>query len=126
MGNRYRWMDTRAGHAAARLVWAAVAWGVLLPGAAAAAADGWALVQPGTVVVFRHANAPGIGDPAAFKLGDCSTQRNLDDDGRAQAVRIGEQFRQRDIAVGAVFSSQWCRTRETAALAFPGQVRDDS
>jgi phosphohistidine phosphatase SixA len=100
---------------------------VLLPSAASAADEpDWSVVQPGTVVVFRHANAPGVGDPAAFKIDDCSTQRNLDDAGRAQALRIGEQFRRRGIVVGAVLSSQWCRARDTATLAFPGQVRDDS
>ncbi len=126
MCNRHWWMATRAGRASARSAWAALVCLLLMPAAASAADDGWSLVQPGTVVAFRHANAPGVGDPAAFEIGDCSTQRNLDDRGRAQAVRIGEQFRRRGIAVGAVLSSQWCRTRETAALAFPGQVRDDS
>jgi phosphohistidine phosphatase SixA len=83
-----------------------------------------ALKQPNAVVLFRHANAPGGGDPAGLVMGDCSTQRNLDDVGRAQAKRIGEQFRARGVKVGAVRSSQWCRTRETAELAFPAQVQD--
>ena len=96
-------------------------------GHAAAASDaGWAALKDGHIVLFRHANAPGGGDPPGFKLGDCSTQRNLDDSGRAQARRIGEQFRQRGIKVGAVLSSQWCRARETAELAFPGMARDDA
>lgn len=113
--------------AATRLACATVACLMVLPGwAAAADASDWSIVQPGTVVMFRHANAPGVGDPAGFRLDDCSTQRNLDDAGRAQAVRIGEQFRSRDIVVGAVLTSQWCRARETATLAFPGQVREDS
>ncbi len=122
-------MVDRLAHTAAYGARAVAASLMLLAGAASAADDaGWALVQPGTVVAFRHANAPGVGDPAAFKIGDCSTQRNLDDAGRAQAVRIGEQFRSRGIAVGAVLTSQWCRTRDTATLAFPaaGLVRDDS
>jgi len=85
-----------------------------------------ALAQPRAVVLFRHATAPGVGDPAAFKLDDCTTQRNLSEDGRAEARKIGEQFRARDIQVGAVLSSQWCRTRETARLAFGEQaVRDE-
>ncbi|HSV34820.1 MAG TPA: histidine phosphatase family protein, partial [Ramlibacter sp.] len=75
--------------------------------------------------LFRHATAPGVGDPAAFKADDCATQRNLDDQGRAQARRLGEQFRARKIQVGAVLTSQWCRTRETARLAFGSQVRDE-
>ncbi len=85
----------------------------------------WDALQDGTVVLFRHANAPGGGDPPGLKIGDCSTQRNLDDAGRAQARRIGERFRDRRIRVGAVLTSQWCRTRETAELAFPKQARDD-
>lgn len=85
----------------------------------------WAALQNGSIVLFRHAEAPGIGDPAGFRLGDCSTQRNLSEAGRDQARRIGERFRSHGVRVGAVLSSQWCRTRETAELAFPGQVRDD-
>jgi phosphohistidine phosphatase SixA len=92
----------------------------------ALAADAWAeLARPGAIVLFRHASAPGVGDPPGFKLDDCATQRNLDDRGRAEARRLGELFRSRKIQVGAVLSSQWCRTRETARLAFGGQVRDE-
>lgn len=85
----------------------------------AAAADDWHAVQPGTAVLFRHALAPGSGDPPGFQLEDCRTQRNLNAEGRAQARRIGQAFKARDIEVGAVWSSQWCRTRETADIAFP-------
>ena len=92
---------------------------------AADAPDGWALLKsPPAVVLFRHAEAPGVGDPPAFRLGDCGTQRNLDDRGRAQARRLGERFRAEGIAVGRVLTSQWCRTRETAELAFPGRPAD--
>jgi phosphohistidine phosphatase SixA len=83
-----------------------------------------ALKKPGTIVLFRHATAPGGGDPVGHKLDDCSTQRNLDDEGRAQARRIGESFRAQGIKVEAVLTSQWCRTRDTAQLAFPGQPKD--
>ena len=85
----------------------------------------WAALQNGSIVLFRHADAPGIGDPAGFRLGDCGTQRNLSEAGRDQARRIGERFRSRAVKVGAVLSSQWCRTRDTAELAFPGMARDD-
>jgi phosphohistidine phosphatase SixA len=85
----------------------------------------WVALSEGGIVLFRHANAPGGGDPAGMRLGDCTTQRNLDDIGRAQARRIGEAFRTRNIAVGRVLTSQWCRTRETAELAFPGQAQDE-
>ena len=83
----------------------------------------WAVLRAGGLVLFRHAIAPGGGDPAGLRLGDCTTQRNLDEAGRAQARRIGDAVRQAGVAVGAVLASEWCRTRETAELAFPGQAR---
>ncbi|MGD1896146.1 MAG: histidine phosphatase family protein [Phormidesmis sp.] len=68
------------------------------------------------VVLMRHAIAPGTGDPANFQLDDCSTQRNLSEEGRQQAIEIGETFRRRNIPVTQVLSSQWCRCLETAEL----------
>lgn len=65
---------------------------------------------------FRRKIAPGTGDPADFQLDDCSTQRNLSDAGRQQAMEIGEAFRDRNIPVVEVLSSQWCRCLETAEL----------
>ncbi|MGF1482201.1 MAG: histidine phosphatase family protein [Cyanophyceae cyanobacterium] len=83
----------------------------------------WSLLQQeGAVVLLRHALAPGTGDPANFQLDDCSTQRNLSEAGRAQAVRIGEAFRSRQIPVAQVLSSQWCRCLETAELMDVGTV----
>ena len=81
-----------------------------------------ALRTPGSVVVLRHSYAPGTFDPPSARLDDCSTQRNLDASGRAQAERIGEVFRQNGIAVGLVLSSPRCRCLDTARLAF-GQVQ---
>ncbi len=72
----------------------------------------------GCVVAFRHALAPGTFDPPQFKLGDCSTQRNLSDEGRAQARRIGAWFKQQKLQPAAVRSSPWCRCIDTATLAF--------
>jgi phosphohistidine phosphatase SixA len=92
--------------------------------ASAPSADAWQLVKPGTVVLFRHALAPGVGDPPEFQINHCATQRNLSDEGREQARRIGAAFKARQIQVGAVWTSQWCRTRETADLAFPNQRTD--
>ena len=86
--------------------------------ATAAPADGWNAISDGAVVLFRHAHAPGVGDPDGFRIGDCATQRNLDQAGRDQARRIGQAFRDHGIVVGAVVSSQWCRARDTARLAF--------
>jgi phosphohistidine phosphatase SixA len=100
---------------------------LLLPFASARAeGDPWSqLKQPGAIILFRHATAPGTGDPSGFVLGDCATQRNLDETGRAEARALGEAFRARAIAVGRVLSSQWCRARDTAELAFPGQVVEE-
>ena len=72
----------------------------------------------GVVIAFRHALAPGTFDPPEFRLGDCSTQRNLSDEGRAQARRIGAWFRERGLAPSSVRSSPWCRCMDTATLAF--------
>lgn len=83
-----------------------------------------ALKEPGAIVLFRHALAPGGGDPAGLRLNACSTQRNLNNEGRDQAKRIGQRFREQGIKVDAVVSSQWCRTRDTAELAFPGMQKD--
>ena len=88
-------------------------------GWATTGADAEALLRKGgVVVVFRHALAPGTFDPPGLRLGDCSTQRNLSDEGRAQARRIGEWFRERQLQPAAVRSSPWCRCMDSATLAF--------
>jgi phosphohistidine phosphatase SixA len=91
--------------------------------ASTASETGWAALREGGIVLFRHANAPGTGDPPGFRLDDCTTQRNLDAAGRAQARRIGEAFATAGITVTAVLASRWCRARDTAELAFPGRVK---
>jgi len=87
------------------------------------AAPAWgAELRDGDVLLYRHALAPGGGDPPGFRPGDCSTQRNLSAEGREQARRIGQQLRRQlgALPVAAVWASPWCRTLETARLAFPG------
>jgi len=64
------------------------------------------LREPGAVLLIRHALAPGIGDPDGFRLDDCATQRNLNDEGRQQARAIGDWLRGRGIAQARVYSSQ--------------------
>jgi phosphohistidine phosphatase SixA len=89
------------------------------PGVAHADETLWeALQAPGSVVVLRHSHAPGSFDPPDARLDDCSTQRNLDESGRAQARRVGAAFRQHGVTVGRVLSSPRCRWLETARLAF--------
>jgi phosphohistidine phosphatase SixA len=80
----------------------------------------WAKLKAGGyVVLIRHASTvEGLGDPPGFKIGDCSTQRNLSDAGREEARRLGRQFKFRAINFTTARSSQWCRCQETARLAF--------
>jgi phosphohistidine phosphatase SixA len=87
--------------------------------AASATEAAWqALRDGGTVALLRHARAPGTGDPQGFRLEDCSTQRNLSAEGREQARAIGERFRARQVRVARALSSRWCRSLDTARLAF--------
>jgi phosphohistidine phosphatase SixA len=86
----------------------------------ATTAAAWDFLKgPGAILLFRHALAPGGGDPPGFVVNDCSTQRNLSDEGREQARRMGKVLRQQGVTVQAVWHSAWCRTRDTAQLAFP-------
>jgi len=81
-----------------------------------------ALREGGTVALLRHAHAPGTGDPPEFRLGDCSTQRNLSSEGREQARQLGAQFKANHIPIERVLSSEWCRCLDTARLAFGDRV----
>ncbi|GIK26195.1 MAG: phosphoglycerate mutase [Betaproteobacteria bacterium] len=80
----------------------------------------WARLKAGgNVLLIRHAaTEPGLGDPPNFFLGDCKTQRNLSEAGREEARRVGRALKWRAVAVSEVRASQWCRTLETAELAF--------
>jgi broad specificity phosphatase PhoE len=77
------------------------------------------------VIFLRHALAPGTGDPTGFRLDDCATQRNLSDEGRAQARAIGQALRESGLPIASVLTSQWCRARETAMLLDLGPVTDE-
>ena len=76
------------------------------------------LKEGGKLIFIRHAYAPGGGDPDNFNLNDCSTQRNLNNEGREQAKYIGEFFKKNNIKIDKVLSSEWCRCKETAKIAF--------
>ena len=82
------------------------------------------MLAGGHILMIRHALAPGTGDPANFQIGDCSTQRNLDDRGRDQARAIGDWLRSKGITSARVYSSQWCRCLETAKLLKLGPVAE--
>ncbi|MGJ7492503.1 histidine phosphatase family protein [Variovorax sp. ZT4R33] len=94
----------------------------LLPlfGAAAQAADLAETLRRGRcALLLRHAGTTaGIGDPPGFTLERCNTQRNLSEEGRAQAQRIGAWFDAKRLKPAAVRTSAWCRCRDTAQLAF--------
>ncbi|MFZ1431468.1 MAG: histidine phosphatase family protein [Geminicoccaceae bacterium] len=84
----------------------------------------WARLRAGGVaLLMRHAQTePGTGDPPGFRLDDCGTQRNLDARGRAQARAWGAALRQHRVAIAGVYTSAWCRCRETASLMEVGEV----
>ena len=69
-----------------------------------------------TIIFIRHALAPGTGDPAEFDVDVCSTQRNLSQQGRLQAEDIGVKLRNLGFNELPIYTSQWCRCRETAEL----------
>lgn len=99
-------------------MWRAGAWFwalCLLSGAVQASDEhAWTALREGrAVLLLRHATAPGTGDPANFQLGDCRTQRNLNQLGREQAQRWGQLLRSQRIERPRVFSSRWCRALDT-------------
>ena len=76
------------------------------------------LKKENNIIFIRHAIAPGNGDPPNFDISDCSTQRNLSKDGELQALKIGKFFKENDIKITKVLSSEWCRCKDTAKIAF--------
>jgi broad specificity phosphatase PhoE len=95
------------------------------PRAGAVDATLWSRLREGRhVLLLRHASTgPGLGDPPGYRLDDCATQRNLSDGGREEARRIGERLRREKVPIARVYTSPWCRCRETAMLAF-GRAED--
>jgi len=90
-----------------------------VPAAADEAAAWAALRSGGHVALIRHASTEsGLGDPPGYRLDDCATQRNLSARGREESRRLGERFRKEGVAVERVFTSPWCRCRDTAMEAF--------
>ncbi len=76
------------------------------------------LQNGGKLIFIRHAYAPGGGDPNNFDINDCKTQRNLNDSGIIQSQEIGNFFKENKISIGKVYSSEWCRCKDTASIAF--------
>jgi len=95
-----------------------------------ASADVWKKVakpdSKGYVLLLRHAVAPGTGDPANFSIGDCSTQRNLSEEGIEQARKIGNWLKAKQVLIHKIESSRWCRAADTAKLMNIGKVIENS
>ena len=78
-----------------------------------------ALAKGGYVILLRHTATEHVApDPAFFDLHDCETQRNLSEQGRQQARKLGESFEKLGIEVGEVLASPYCRCTDTGELAF--------
>lgn len=88
-------------------------------------AEAWQALREGqAVLMLRHALAPGTGDPSRFTLGDCSTQRNLNDRGRQQAAAWKPYLAKHGIDQARIYTSQWCRSRDTASEMDVGAVTE--
>ena len=83
-----------------------------------------AMQSTGHILMIRHAIAPGFGDPDNIQIGDCTTQRNLDESGRKQSKQIGAWLKSHNITPSAIYSSQWCRCLDTARLLDLGEVKE--
>lgn len=82
-----------------------------------------ALQSPDHFALMRHARAPGFGDPAGFDIKDCATQRNLGEDGKQQASRMGTTLAANGIRSALIYSSQWCRCQDTGKGLGAGAVK---
>ena len=107
------------------LLIAGSAWLVPAARAEAPAESLWPILRRGgSVILIRHASTTeGAGDPPGYTLDDCATQRNLSEAGREEAGRIGERIRAERVPIARVYTSPWCRCRDTARLAF-GKAED--
>ena len=76
------------------------------------------LKKNNNIIFIRHSLAPGSGDPENINLNDCKTQRNLNSEGIKQSKKIGNFFKKNYIKIEHVFSSEWCRCKDTAFHAF--------
>jgi hypothetical protein len=77
------------------------------------------LRQGGYVLYLRHASTDFSQNDSRMKsYEDCSTQRNLTDKGREEARALGTHIKRLGIPIGITYASPFCRTMETARLAF--------
>jgi phosphohistidine phosphatase SixA len=89
-------------------------------GASATAATVQALKRGGFVLYMRHTSSDTSKPDRVpnVDFNDCATQRPLSSEGRRQAAQIGKAVRSLGIPIGEVRVSPYCRTKETAELAF--------
>ncbi len=81
------------------------------------------LLNGGYIIYFRHAEASKGKDTENVNFKDCSTQRNLSEKGKEQAITIGNVMRQNGIPIEPfIISSPFCRAVDTAKLAFPNKI----
>ena len=85
-----------------------------------------ALRDGGHVLYLRHTQTPEDAVDEADPVGDCRRQRLLTAAGRADAVALGEAVRYLGVPVGEVLASPYCRTLDTARLAFGAARTDDA
>jgi phosphohistidine phosphatase SixA len=77
----------------------------------------------GYVLAWRHPRThPDQADTNPFDLSDCSRQRQLDDQGREFARATGAALRARNVSIGRIISSPFCRAQEAARLTGLGNV----
>ncbi len=76
------------------------------------------------ILFMRHALAPGIGDPENFLLSDCDTQRNLNDEGKKHAIKIGIVLAKAKIKIDKILASQWCRCYDIELLMEIGIIKE--
>ena len=71
----------------------------------------------GVALLLRHGQTEsGVGDPPGFTLDNCKSQRNLSSDGREQVRAMADRAKKSGIRFARVYTSQWCRCRDTARL----------
>ncbi len=82
--------------------------------------------QGGYIIYFRHTKTDhDVYGTFPVDFNDCQKQRPLSETGRQQAVSIGQVLKQLNIPIGLVLSSPYCRTTDTAMLAFERTETDD-
>lgn len=84
-----------------------------------------ALREGGFVLYLRH-TATEQDAPDGTLADPCSAQRGLTEAGRQDAREVGDALKRLRIPVGRVLTSPFCRTADTAELAFGDVERDDA